>query len=116
MSAASDRMKRPAKDRSKRAEVAVAKGHSGKTSDDVDREHRSQRHPVIPTRMACRNAELIACAEIEAKRLSAGAAVARAHEMPDQCSRNVSNPKPSASHASRKIEIFGVSKQRCIED
>src|SRR5262245_3851998 len=116
MFAAGDRMKQPAQDRAEGAKVAVANGYSAKAADDIDREHRSQRHPVIPTRVPCSDAQLIASAEIEAKRLPAGAAVARTHEMPDERSRNVSNAKSSAPHPSREIEIFGVREQRCIED
>src|SRR5262249_16315369 len=74
------------------------------------------RDPVIPTRMACSDTQLIARTEIEAKRLATGSAMARARKMPDECSRDVSNATSGASQTSREIEIFGIREQRGVED
>src|SRR4051812_44153182 len=72
-----------APNREQRGDVPVSDGDGGKAGQNVDREHRSQRQPVIPTGMPRIHAEEIPGRQIETKSLSTAAAMARPLEVPD---------------------------------
>src|SRR5262245_60174546 len=116
MFAARQRIERPTQHREKSTQVAVAKCGGREATDDIDREHRTQGRPVIPTRVARGDAELVARAQVEAKRSSVCAGVTRAHEVRRERTGDISNATLRASHAPGEVEVLGVGEQGCVED